>query len=61
MLLIDELRKIILQTAQDSIEHDLEKYDPLAVNPEDYAAELCEIRACFVTLEIQHYVTESFE
>ncbi len=60
MPLIDEHRKIILQTVRDFIEHGLEKYDPLAVNPEDYAAELREIRVIFVTLEIQHYVTESF-
>ncbi|MCP4701159.1 MAG: AmmeMemoRadiSam system protein A [Gammaproteobacteria bacterium] len=52
MPLIDKHRKILLQTAHDSIEHGLEKGGPLAVNPEDYAPELREIRASFVTLEI---------
>ncbi len=41
----------LLTLARDSISHGLKFGKPLKINPPDYPAELCEIRATFVTLE----------
>ncbi len=43
---------LLLQIAKQSIQHGLDKQQALAINPTDYAIELQEKRATFVTLEI---------
>lgn len=43
--------KILLEVAKKSIEHGLDKNQPLKVEPTDYAEELREMMATFVTLE----------
>jgi AmmeMemoRadiSam system protein A len=51
-LLTEQQQKLLVQIAKDSIAHGLEYGTPLAVAAKDYPAELQEIRATFVTLEI---------
>jgi AmmeMemoRadiSam system protein A len=52
MSLTKENVQTLLQVAKESIKHGLEKNQPLKVEPSDYAEELQENRATFVTLEI---------
>lgn len=52
MSLTNEQQKLLLKIARDSIEYGLMRGDALRVNPKDYPNELQEIRATFVTLEI---------
>ncbi|WP_353571093.1 AmmeMemoRadiSam system protein A [Candidatus Albibeggiatoa sp. nov. BB20] len=54
MSLSNEHHKILLQTARASIKQGLEQGHPPNVNLSEYPAELRVIKACFVTLEIQH-------
>ncbi|MCF7970772.1 MAG: AmmeMemoRadiSam system protein A [Methylococcaceae bacterium] len=54
MLLTKAQQQQLLQTAKDSIAYGLKHGRSLPINSEDYAPELQEIRASFVTLEIQH-------
>lgn len=51
--LTKEQQQLLLQLAKDSIQHGLRHGKPLPVNPNDYPPELQEIRATFVTLEIE--------
>lgn len=52
MSLNKENRQRLLELAKHSIVHGLQKGRPLKINPDDYPAELTELRATFVTLEI---------
>lgn len=52
MSLNKENRQRLLDLAKNSIVHGLQKGRPLKVNLDDYPAELTELRATFVTLEI---------
>ncbi len=54
MLLTKAQQQQLLQTAKDSIAYGLKHGQALPISSEDYAPELQEIRASFVTLEIQH-------
>jgi len=54
MLLTKTQQQQLLQTAKDSIAYGLKHGIALPINSEDYAPELQEIGASFVTLEIQH-------
>ncbi len=54
MSLIKKHGDILLQVAKESIQHGLDKGGALTVNPLNYAEELREERATFVTLEIHH-------
>ncbi len=47
-------RQLLLDLARSSIVHGLQTGRPLAVNLDDYPEELKELRATFVTLEINH-------
>lgn len=44
----------LLELAKSSIQHGLQKGQPLKINLDDYPEELTERRATFVTLEINH-------
>lgn len=50
MSLTEEQRRILVQVAKDSIQHGLKTSKPLSVDPQNYAPELRETRASFVTL-----------
>ena len=52
MSLTNEQQQMLLKIAKDSIAHGLKNGKALTVNTKDYSAELQEIRATFVTLEI---------
>ena len=52
MSLTNEQQKLLLKIAKDSIAHGLKHGEALTINAKDYPAELQEIRATFVTLEI---------
>ncbi len=54
MSLNPEHHKILLQIARTAIKQGLEFGQTLNVNPVDYPIELQQVRACFVTLEVQH-------
>jgi len=54
MSLTKEQGQTLLQVAQKSIQHGLDKSQPLEVEVLDYAKELRETRATFVTLEIDN-------
>ncbi|MEK7989817.1 MAG: AmmeMemoRadiSam system protein A [Thiotrichaceae bacterium] len=54
MSLNNEHHKILLQTARTSIKQGLEQGQVLNVNLFDYPKELQAMKACFITLEIQH-------
>jgi len=54
MSLTNQNRQTLLTVAKQSIEHGLTTKQPLSVRPTDYAEELREILATFVTLEIYH-------
>lgn len=54
MLLTKAQQQQLLQTAQDSIAYGLKHGQALSIDSKDYAPELQQIRASFVTLEIQH-------
>jgi len=54
MSLTKEQGQTLLQVAQKSIQHGLDKSQPLNVEILDYAEELRSIRATFVTLEIDN-------
>ncbi|MFI3157338.1 MAG: AmmeMemoRadiSam system protein A [Methylococcaceae bacterium] len=47
-------RQLLLDLAKSSIEHGLQTGRPLIINLDDYPEELTELRATFVTLEINH-------
>ena len=54
-MLLTKMQQIqLLQTAKDSIAYGLKHGQTLSVNSKDYDPELQEIRASFVTLEIDH-------
>jgi AmmeMemoRadiSam system protein A len=44
-------RLSLLQVALNSIESGLRSGTPQAINSQDYSQELCELRACFITLK----------
>lgn len=54
MSLNNAYRQLLLDVARNSIRHGLQNGRPLIVNLADYPAELTELRATFVTLEINH-------
>ncbi len=54
MSLNKENRQRLLELAKMSIQHGLQKGQPLKINLDDYPQELTERRATFVTLEINH-------
>lgn len=54
MSLTRDQQRQLLELAKNSIQHGLRTGKPLAVNPSDYAKELAEPRATFVTLHINH-------
>lgn len=54
MLLTKSQQQELMQIAKDSIAYGLEQGQSLPVNSKDYAPELQEKRATFVTLEIKH-------
>jgi AmmeMemoRadiSam system protein A len=54
MSLSEEHSKTLLQIVKKSIQHGLETDKPLVVDVTDYAEELQEVKASFVTLEIDH-------
>lgn len=54
MSLNKEYRQRLLDLAKSSIQHGLQTGRPLKINLEDYPEELTELRATFVTLEINH-------
>ena len=54
MLLMNKYGEILLEVAKASIKQGLKQQSALVVNPLDYAHALREIRATFVTLNINH-------
>lgn len=47
-------QQCLLELAKNSIQHGLQTCQPLSINLADYPAELTELRATFVTLQINH-------
>ncbi|MDP3875351.1 MAG: AmmeMemoRadiSam system protein A [Methylobacter sp.] len=54
MLLTKAHQQCLLELAKNSIQHGLQTGRPLTVDLADYPAELTELRATFVTLQINH-------